>query len=173
MQRLKSDAARSEMHDLKQIVEQVMELNLMDKRRLISVVDARLVFSKILRDRGHTFVSIAKFLKKDHSTVMHYIDKSLYLFKQDTKLFESYMICKDLFLQNREEIIDEIRDKDTHMQLVRITKQLDTLIKEREGILALDKKNKRFKYIIDLLNKRVPEGKEAFLEYKITQLLNE
>jgi hypothetical protein len=173
MSRIKSEKVKSEMQDLKKIVEGVFEVSLMDKKRLMTLVDARMVFSKILRDRGHTFVSIAKFLKKDHTTIMNYMDKVVYLLKQDDRLFENYMICKDSFLENRDEVIDEIKDKDLHMKIARVNIQLDKLISERNQVFEMDRKNKRFKYIIELLNKRVPAGREAHIENKIMQLLNE
>jgi hypothetical protein len=173
MSRIKSEKIKSEMEDLQQIVESVFEVSLMNKKRLMSLVDARMVFSKILRDRGHTLTGIAKFLKKDHTTIMNYMDKVVYLLKQDDRLFENYMVSKDLFLKNREELIDEIKDKDLHMKIARVNIQLDKLIAERNQVFELDRKNKRFKYIIELLNKRVPAGKEAHIENKIMQLLNE
>jgi hypothetical protein len=173
MSRVKSEKVKSEMQDLKKIVEDVFEVSLMDKKRLMTLVDARMVFSKILRDRGHTFVSIAKFLEKDHTTIMNYMDKVVYLLKQDDRLFENYMICKDSFLENRDELIDEIKDKDLHMKIARVNIQLDKLISERNQVFEMDRKNKRFKYIIELLNKRVPAGREAHIENKIMQLLNE
>ena len=173
MSTIKSEKVKSEMQDLKKIVEGVFEVSLMDKKRLMTLVDARMVFSKILRDRGHTFVSIAKFLKKDHTTIMNYMDKVVYLLKQDDRLFENYMICKDSFLENRDEVIDEIKDKDLHMKIARVNIQLDKLISERNQVFEMDRKNKRFKYIIELLNKRVPAGREAHIENKIMQLLNE
>jgi len=173
MSRIKSEKVKSEMDDLQEIVENVFEVSLMNKKRLMSLVDARMVFSKILRDRGHTLTSIAKFLKKDHTTIMNYMDKVVYLLKQDDRLFENYMVSKDLFLKNREELIDEIKDKDLHMKIARANIQLDKLIAERNQVFEIDRKNTRFRYIIDLLNKRVPAGKEAYIENKIMQLLNE
>lgn len=173
MSRIKSEKVKSEMEDLQEIVENVFEVSLMNKKRLMSLVDARMVFSKILRDRGHTLTSIAKYLKKDHTTIMNYMDKVVYLLKQDDRLFENYMVSKDLFLKNREELIDEIKDKDLHMKIARANIQLDKLIAERNQVFEIDRKNTRFRYIIDLLNKRVPAGKEAYIENKIMQLLNE
>lgn len=161
------------MEALHLIVEEVFKVDLMDKKRLIAIVDARMVFSKILRDRGHTLVSIAKYLKKDHTTIMNYMDKVVYLLKQNDKLFQAYMFAKDMFLENREELIDEIKDKDLHMKIARVNNQLDKLIAERNQVFEIDRKNTRFRYIIDLLNKRVPAGKEAYIENKIMQLLNE
>jgi hypothetical protein len=161
------------MEALQTIVEDIFKVSLMNKKRLITLVDARMVFSKILRDRGHTLVSIANYLEKDHTTIMNYMEKVVYLLKQDDKLFESYMMVKDMFLENREELMDEIKDKDLHMKIARINHQLDKFIAERNYVFEMDKKNTRFRYIIDLLNKRVPEGKEAHIENKIMQLLNE
>lgn len=173
MSRIKSQKIKSEMEALQTIVEDIFKVSLMNKKRLITLVDARMVFSKILRDRGHTLVSIANYLEKDHTTIMNYMEKVVYLLKQDDKLFESYMMVKDMFLENREELMDEIKDKDLHMKIARINHQLDKFIAERNYVFEMDKKNTRFRYIIDLLNKRVPEGKEAHIENKIMQLLNE
>jgi len=173
MSRIKSEKVKSEMEELQAIVEDVFKVSLMNKKRLMSLVDARMVFSKILRDRGHTLTGIARFLKKDHTTIMNYMDKVVYLLKQDDRLFENYMVSKDLFLENREELIDEIKDKDLHMKIARVNHQLDKFIAERNQVFEIDRKNTRFRYIIDLLNKRVPAGKEAYIENKIMQLLNE
>ena len=51
---------------LKQIVSEVFDVDILDKRRTRNVVDARGVYSKILKDKGFTLVFIGQSLNKDH-----------------------------------------------------------------------------------------------------------
>ena len=131
---MQTEGMIKDMKDLQKIIEQVFNVKILTKKRFIEIVDARMCFSKILRDRGYTLKSIGVFLGKDHTTIMHYVDKSVTLFKQEAMLFEKYMICKEKFLQDREVIIDRIKDKDVHMKVARLSNQVDTLIREREEI---------------------------------------
>ena len=60
-----------EMQQLADIVKSVFNEDVKDKIQRREIVDARMVFSKILRERGYTYASIGRFLKKDHSTIVH------------------------------------------------------------------------------------------------------
>ena len=51
-------------NNLRNIIDNVFSINIMKNSRTRNIVDARLIYAKILRDRGHTFSAIGRSLKK-------------------------------------------------------------------------------------------------------------
>jgi chromosomal replication initiation ATPase DnaA len=68
------------MEKLKEIVSKVFETDIMMKKRTRNNVEARMIYTKILRDELNTFASIGKSINKDHSTMVYYyvIRRSIY-----------------------------------------------------------------------------------------------
>ncbi len=64
----------SEMSLLKNIIKGLFDIDIDRSVRKREIVDCRLIYSKILRDRGYTSVSIGKSISKDHSTKEHEMD---------------------------------------------------------------------------------------------------
>ena len=69
-----------EKDSLKDIVEAVFRTDIMSSRRYQSIVEARMVFAKILVDRGHSLSSIGKYINKNHATIIYYNKHLTYLF---------------------------------------------------------------------------------------------
>ena len=63
----------NEMQELTEIIKSVFNEDVKDITRRREIVDARIVFSKILRERGYTHSAIGRFLRKDHSTILSYM----------------------------------------------------------------------------------------------------
>ena len=74
------------MEKLKEIVSQVFDTNINIKTRKRNNVEARMIFSKILREDGNTFESIGKAINKDHSTIVYYANQASILIKQSILL---------------------------------------------------------------------------------------
>ena len=58
---------------LKDLFKDIYEVDVMNKSRKPYVVDARKMFADIMRKEGMTLYSIGVSLRKDHSTIIHYI----------------------------------------------------------------------------------------------------
>lgn len=145
-----SDRQCEYMMELMKIVNEVFNLNILTKTNRNKYVEARMAFSKILREKGMTYCSIGSFLEKDHSTVVNYIAKFDIYFKA-SYLNSRYELCCELFYKEK--------------SAKNFSEYNDESIKE-------SRKYRRFKNILDLMNEKLPEGKEDFMENKIRLFLN-
>jgi len=139
-----------DMKELKNIVDTIFDVDISNSVRKKDYVEARMVFTKILRDRGATLVSIAAFLDKNHCTILNYMGNFDNYFSEQS-LKKKYIVCREAFFQKR---------------------PVDRLYLEKDKISAIENKYKRFKHILNIMNDRTPYGKEAVLEKKIISFLN-
>jgi hypothetical protein len=160
-----------EFIELKAIVDRVFGEDITIKRRTRNLIDARRVFSKILHDRGYTFSSIGIFLKKDHSTIVHYLGDIDFLLKQEQTLLRKYILCRDTFLKDRE-ILRIIKEKDVVSTIFDLQNENEKLLLERDFVLNLKNKYQRLDKIIDLIDNKVRVGNEDKFEKKLNGLLN-
>ncbi len=83
---------------LKDIVNQVFDVDIMEKTRKREVVEARMVYSRILRDSEYmTLSKIAKSLNKSHCTIVHYNKNFKYFIKPDERLWHMYLTCARIY----------------------------------------------------------------------------
>jgi hypothetical protein len=138
------------MNELKDIVDTIFDVNISNSVRKKNYVEARMVFTKILRDRGTTLVAIAAFLDKNHCSIINYMLNFDNYFS-DQSLKKKYVVCREAFFQKR---------------------PVDKLYIEKDKMSAIENKYRRFKSILDIMNERTPYGKEDVLEKKIISFLN-
>lgn len=162
-----------QMNALKDIVENTFGVNIMKKRRGRDYVNARLIYSRILRDTGHTFESIGDSLGKDHSTIVHYIDISNMAFIQDDDLSEKYLVCKELFMKDKPHLSREYKEFQMMSKVLKLTSERDELIRELQKLRKVDKVYKRIESIIEFINMRTPVGLEKTIELRIKRMFNE
>lgn len=167
------EADKVEIEALQSIIKDVFNVNIMKTTRKRELVDARIIYSKILRERGYTLKTIGVSLGKDHSTILHYMSMVDFILKQDDRLLERYMQCRDEFLKDRQPIIKNATEKELMDRINSLNKRLDDLLLERNNILNLEIKNRRLESIIDLINARTPQGTERIIEKKINQMFND
>jgi len=86
-----------EISDLKTIVNNVFGVNLDRNIRKRPFVNSRIIYSKILKDRGYGYVVIGKSLNKDHSTIIHYVSQFERIMYQDEVFASNYLCAKMLF----------------------------------------------------------------------------
>ena len=71
---------------LKKIVDNEFNVDILEKKRTRTLVDARLVYSYILRQRGVGLVRIAESINKNHATIVYLLKNATSYFKQDEDL---------------------------------------------------------------------------------------
>ena len=157
---------------LKGIVEEAFNTKVMAKGRYRENVDARMIFAKILRERGHTYKSIGNYLYKDHSTIIHYSEQASNLIKTDKKMLNLYIDCRNKFLENREPIVLHT-DRDLVREVLSLRNQIDDLLSQYEDIKNIEKKYERLSGIINLIELRTPVGSENLIKKKINEMFNE
>ena len=85
------------MKELIKIVNEVFLVDLTLNNRKRETVDARKVYSKILRDSEYSYEFIGKTINKDHATIIHYIKNIDHLLSYDQALKDKYIVCKNIF----------------------------------------------------------------------------
>lgn len=72
------------------------------KKKLRDNVLAKMIYSKILRDDGYTWKSIANSISRDHSTVMYQYRVLTDLMEFDKKIERKYLEVRNDFLSGEE-----------------------------------------------------------------------
>lgn len=161
-----------EMDSLKLIIDKIFNINVMKNNRTRNIVDARLIYAKILRDRGHTYKSIGRSLNKDHTTILHYITQIDHLLKHDSRIAERYVICKEVFLKDKPHVSEKLTQTDLIAQLIKLSSDNESLILERKNVIEMKNNYKRIKKIMDIIESRTPKGDEKIVEERIIKMFN-
>ncbi len=82
---------------LKNIIQDLLGVDVMHKSRKQHIVDARKIYSNILRNKGWSFFAIGKSLRKDHSTIIHYLKDSQVLVLMDKKYKDDFDTITTVF----------------------------------------------------------------------------
>lgn len=157
--------SKKEMEELVDIIKEVFGVDIREIGRKIDLVDGRLVFSKILRDRGYGIAVLGRHINKHHSSIIHYKDLANDLLHTNEAFASKYFICKDKFMCGRSNSID-IPTKET------LNNEIDKLILEKSILLKKMHNNERLENIIKLIDSRTPNGKEDLVLRKINLMFN-
>ena len=160
------------MEKLKEIVSQVFNTDINIKTRKRNNVEARMIFSKILREDGNTFESIGKAINKDHSTIVYYVNQASVLIKQSIELSDKYLECKNCYIDNLDVVLPQMKYDELKDEVVELKFLVNKLASERNEIIKVQEKYNRIKKIINLVAERTHVGKEEFIERKINQMFN-
>lgn len=160
------------MEKLKEIVSKVFDTNINIKTRKRNNVEARMIFSKILREDGNTFESIGKAINKDHSTIVYYVNQASVLIKQSIELSDKYLECKNCYIDNLDVVLPQMKYDELKNEVLELKLLINQLTIERNEIIKVQEKYNRIKKIINLVAERTHVGKEEFIEKKINQMFN-
>lgn len=165
-----------EMLQLKSIVSKKFGVDINKHTRKRDYVNARLVYAKILRERGYTHESIARSLNKDHATIIYYVRCAMHIFMQDKFLEKKYIECKSLFFGEIDPSMNPTSEEMLSERVKTLTTQVDKLTADNEMLsYELDEKVKRLRRlnkIINLIEERTHYGKEELIEKKIREMFN-
>lgn len=162
---------RKEKDDLRQIVEAIFNIDLINKRQNHKIVEARMVFTKILVERGHTIISISRYLQKNHATIIYYrrkIDSWIEFYPNINKM---YSTCKKAFLSGRDPL-ELYREKQVSYIVAGLRTKIDELSFDNINLKNKLNRYRRMDSIVKLLCDRVVEGEEDMIYVKINAMLN-
>ena len=160
------------MEKLKEIVSKVFGTDINIKTRKRNNVEARMIFSKILREDGNTFESIGKAINKDHSTIVYYVNQASVLIKQSIELSDKYLECKNCYIDNLDVVLPQMKYDELKSEVIELKFLCNRLATERNEIIKVQEKYNRIKKIINLVAERTHFGKEEFVERKINEMFN-
>lgn len=121
------------------IINETFDVDISEISRKREIIDARKIYSKILRDRGYSYEVIGKSINKDHATIIHYMSSIDFTLTYDKVMTNKYMFCKDMFLNDLEGLPIKkrrMKDKDIFMTVARLNSELHQAISEKKQILS-------------------------------------
>lgn len=162
---------KMEADKLRAIVEQYMGVSIMIRTRRRREVEARMLFSKILKeDCNYSLSAIGRCLNKDHCSAIHYIKTINQLLKYDKVLYDKYVKIKSLFLEDES---DEVINQDQlKYKIVFLEESLEEVMKHRNDLIDFKEKLHRIMPIINLVLERTPHGMEDKVERKMRTMFN-
>tara|TARA_R100000742_G_C4269778_1_gene88346 strand:- start:416 stop:811 length:396 start_codon:yes stop_codon:yes gene_type:complete len=113
---------------VKQIVNNVFSVDVLLKSRKRKYVNARMVYSKILREQNFTYYHIGLSLLKNHASILHYVKSIDWILSYDKKLLKKYEQCLDLLDEQGEDYLEL-----TKAELILLVKKL----KKQNNLLSL------------------------------------
>lgn len=160
-----------EMDSLSLIVNRLLDVDIRNPRRHREIIEARMIFSKIMYERGYKLTAIGKFLGKTHATIIHYIKVSDHIFMSYPELHDKYVVCNEVFTEGKEPFKAFTR-RDMMRSIDSLNDRIQLLMKERSIMRKREDRIKRLEPIIDLLLHKVPEGRESDFYRKINKVIN-
>lgn len=158
---------------LKEIVENYTNLDFTKETHKREYTDSRAIFSKILIDERHKKSSIARYLKKNHATIIHYEKVFENGIKPNKNLYTLYTLCRRDFKnkdgENRTnlELISENNVLENKNKLLHL--ELEELKKEYRN---LKDKNKKYNSTIELLHNKLRVRDIEKFNKRINSILN-
>jgi len=134
---------------LKAVVDSEFDLDILDKCRKTEYVNARLVYSYILRQRGVGLARIAKSLNKNHATIIYLVNNAPFYFKQEEDLEGRYLSCKRLFENYFFPVVDYTRRELLNAYL-KLDSEMDSVREENEKLIEQNKELKKTIEELDL-----------------------
>jgi hypothetical protein len=166
---------KTEFDVLLNAVQEVYDLDILSVRREREYVNARIIFSYILFERGFSKSEIGRYLGKNHATICHYCKNFPAYIKQDAMLKRMYEEAKTVYMNSfdpvytmeRSELKSEVfslREKVNDLY-----SQIEESRRERKDANA---ESTRMEGIMKLVSQRTPMGSEKEVERKLTTWFN-
>lgn len=160
---------------LADIIQKVMQIDIASDRKTRMAVNARVIFAKILIDKGHTRMEVGSSMNRNHCTATHHYHRFDGYIKFDKELRELYEMIEQMFFGDYDPIYDmdvkqlrsTIKDYRDEINLLE-----NRLREERQKLIAAQSHNYRFSEINRTLGRGVPMGMEEYVNRKLTAMLN-
>jgi hypothetical protein len=169
MDRLKVDA-------VKNIVNTYYNINVDSTLRTDQLVKGRAICYKILKEECHMTLSFIGFsFKKSHATIINSLKGIEWMFKSDKQMERDYHVIHALWLEESTDYV-ELKPIELKKQLNLLQEQNKmlnlSLIDVQERCEELSKHATKYKSVVELIEKRVPERRLQEVEKKINHLIN-
>lgn len=169
---------QSEVNKIVKIVDHVLSSSVLSNRRLRENVDARVILTKILMDKGLNVTQTSKYLSKDHSSIVHYKKQFNSFIATDVMFKNKYNMClreveesnEKVFEMSESELISlSISLKEKINQLYLEISDKDDKINHLKNTID---RNNTHSELFDYIRKNTPKGKEKDLFIKVRSIIN-
>jgi hypothetical protein len=161
-----------DMSNLTAIINEVFEIDILSKSTKRYVANGRKVFTKLMMRKGYSMSDIARFLEKDHTTIIFYRDDVDSLLKYTPNVLNKYLIVKDRFLKVQGKIMMSLTERELQSSIDSLNIEIERLLLENIRLREKPNNFQRLNKIMETLNLRTPIGEEDAMLRKINQMLN-
>jgi hypothetical protein len=119
---------------LRAAVNTVFGVDILDKCRKRNYVDARMVYSKILRDEKTSYQVIGQSLLKNHASIVYYIKSIDWILEHDKLLRRKYRHCINIIKDDGNRALTIELNKYSKQELILWVKKL----KNQNNLLSLE-----------------------------------
>lgn len=172
----KEPKIESKIKILKALIEGVLGVDVTgDRSRRRHVVDARLIYSKILKDEGLGCSEIARSLRRDHATILHYFRVFEVYTKTDAVLLDTYKKIKKLF-ETESDSVPVMSGTDLKKEVYSLRNEIKMLTSDKRKLISKlterRETQERLHEIFALIKERTKEGSENEILKKLTTFYN-
>jgi hypothetical protein len=161
------------------IIKDILCVDICEKNRKADSVNARIIYSHILREMGHNLSAIGQSIGRDHATIIHYLHSIDGWRSKDADFLKMYTDVNDRFISASRDLIsfsNEIIESEKLRSLEDIAIDLKLsnrlLIERTKELEDKLKKFEKFEKIYDVVNERTRVSDEEWVIYKIKEFYN-
>ena len=160
---------------LKAIVNTVFQLDLTKRTRFKEYVDARIIFSYILKDEGLGSTALSKILNVNHATIHNYWKNYDTYMSTDVHLRNKNSMIREEYF-NGEDPVYELNNLEIKNELVLLRKKIKELSLENDKLnlelMGMEKEDERWNSIMQIIKQRTRRNTEKEVEFKLTRFFN-
>jgi len=165
---------------LKEAIRVELGVDISSRKRNRDNVDGRMIFARILRDRGYSLKSIGKSMDKDHSTVIHYLYSIDKLLTVDDNINAKHLCCLSLFQKmtsdpSTDDML-EMSDVQLKNELIALRTQYNSLFLKNQKLTSdldkLKKEQESYGVIFDIIKSRMNGKDKDLVVRKLHQMFN-
>jgi hypothetical protein len=151
---------------LRDLIKSLLKVDVkLSRTRKREVVNARMIYSYILRNCGWGYSAIGRSVVKDHATIMHYVRCFENYMKSDSELRNSYNLILSEFNSRDQSVVflteDELKKK-LSLKIIDLNKELKSRVE----------KDDRLENIYKIITQRTIKGQEDKIESLINRMYN-
>ena len=152
-------------------VESILNTELITTCRNRENVNARMIFAKILLDKGYTTTAIGEYLGKSHCTIVHYKQRFDGYIMSDRRLRNSYENAKAVYYGNFDPVYG-MSNSELKEEVFSLRKKVTELENKVQNVREKYVWRENFYGIQELLYQKCPQGQEERVERALNTYLN-
>jgi len=157
-----------ECSHLREIVNIHFKIDIMSKCQKKDYVDARMIYSKILIEKGYGPSVIGNILDKNHASIINYRKKVDWYLKSDKTLMASYRRCKDSFYMDYDPIYD-LTNVELKHEILKLRDRLRIQV-DKNNQLRIEKK--RLEPLFRIVRERTKLNTEEEICKRLIRMFN-
>jgi len=159
-----------ELRRLADICHIVFDADVFVSCRERAFVDARIVFSSLLREQGMGPSAIGRILGRDHATVLHYFRRGDALLETDKIFRKRYVTCREQFVG--EDPVFYYDAPELRKKFIEVRDELEETKRELYELRKQMKSDRRLQPILDMVRVRTKRGEEEEVANRINRVYN-